>query len=434
MYLNVYVPPGTTSTSGKAVMFWIYGGNLAFGTGGLGYYDGTSFATNQDVIVVTPNYRTNGKSRPCSRAIMTAQPTANKRLFAVFGFPGAPQLKAPLQNPGYLDQRFALNWVQKNIKAFGGDPNKVTIFGESAGGYSVKQLIANPPSPLNFRGAIMESEAALNAGNGTASWEELAAGLGCDTTADQLKCVRSKPATQIKSYIEQNGLGFFPESDDSTQTTDVRPNFNARTAAKVPFMIGTNNDEIRVFSWLLGLDQPQPASIGVLLNFLFPNQPALQTTLEGIIGGKATYEESAAILTKFAFQCPASMLASFAHGKGYSVHRYLYDAAFPNEALFPDPGVWHSVEIPSVFGTYPEKNAIASATPRQRKVSSYMQTAWANFAKDPSGGPKLGWPELGNGNVQNLGGGKSTGGYTISASSIDQMCALFDPIIDGEGL
>lgn len=432
MYLNVYVPPGTTNSSGKAVMYWIFGGNLAFGTGGLDFYDGSVFATNQDVIVVTPNYRTNGKSRRYNRTIKPRQSAADRRLSTVFGFPGAPQLKAPFQNPGYLDQRFALDWVQKNIKAFGGDPAKVTIFGESAGGYSVKQLIANPPSPLSFRGAIMESEAALNSGNGTASWEELVFGIGCGSATDQLACVRSKPATQIQSYNQQAGLSYFPMSDGATQTTDVRPNINAGTAAKVPFMIGSNRDEIRVFSWLLGLDPEENASVATLLAYLFPTNPALQKTLSGLIGGRTAYEESATILTAFAFQCPAAMLATFAQGKGYKVHRYLYDAAFPNEALFPDPGVWHSVEIPSVFGTYPEKNAIGSATPRQRKVSSYMNTAWGNFAKKLQ--PGLGWPELGAGKVQNLGGGKSTGGYTIDASSIDQMCAVFNPIIAGEGL
>lgn len=62
MYLNVYVPPGTKRGDKKSVMFWLFGGNLQFGTGGLDFYDGTSFALNQDVIIVSPNYRTNGKS------------------------------------------------------------------------------------------------------------------------------------------------------------------------------------------------------------------------------------------------------------------------------------------------------------------------------------------------------------------------------------
>jgi len=95
------------------VLFWIYGGSLQFGNAGQPGYDGSSFAAFQDVIVVTTNYRTN-----------------------VFGFSNSPQIPAGQQNSGFLDQRKALEWVQGNIARFGGNPAGVTIFGESAGGYS----------------------------------------------------------------------------------------------------------------------------------------------------------------------------------------------------------------------------------------------------------------------------------------------------------
>ena len=113
LYLNLFAPALTNATAsdgGKAVMVWFFGGALQFGTGSLPGYDGTSFATNQDVILIAPNYRTN-----------------------VFGFPGEiPGVSEKERNLGFLDQRMALDWVQKNIKKFGGDPSKVTIFGESA--------------------------------------------------------------------------------------------------------------------------------------------------------------------------------------------------------------------------------------------------------------------------------------------------------------
>ena len=95
------------------MLFWIYGGSLQFGTAGQASYDGSSFAANQDVIVVTTNYRTN-----------------------VFGFSNSPQIPFGQQNSGFLDQRQALTWVSENIAQFGGNPSGVTIFGESAGGYS----------------------------------------------------------------------------------------------------------------------------------------------------------------------------------------------------------------------------------------------------------------------------------------------------------
>ncbi|KAJ6199271.1 carboxylesterase [Bipolaris maydis] len=101
LYVNVYTPAGVNSTSKKAVMFWIFGGNLAFGTGGLNYYDGSSLTINEDVVVVTINYRTN-----------------------IFGFSNSPEIPSGCQNSGFLDQRFAIQWVQDNIASFGGDPKQ----------------------------------------------------------------------------------------------------------------------------------------------------------------------------------------------------------------------------------------------------------------------------------------------------------------------
>lgn len=367
----------------------------------------------------------------------------------VFGFPGSPAIKAPNQNPGFLDQRFALQWVQKNIASFGGDPSRVTIFGESAGGYSVKQLLALPPSPLPFQAAIMQSEAALNGGNGTASWEELVALLGCSTTASEaakLKCVRSKPGTTIQNLIETKSLAFFPTEDGVTETTDVRPYFNDGTAAKVPFMIGTNQDEGRPFVYILGLDPDTSGSLSDALTIIGDalGLPALsgsspfKTALLNLFAHDPVYTSASTILTQFAFLCPASLLADLAQGKGYGVHRYLYNASFPNMDIYPDAGVWHSSEIPEVFGTYSPKNQYGAATAQQIKLSKFMQTAWANFAKHPATGPGEGWPELGGqGTAEKvfiLGANGATGGKTVTAASVDQSCVLFDPILNREGL
>lgn len=106
--LNVYVPQPAWKP--KPVMVWFYGGGLLYGSNSVEKYDGSFLAANNDVIVVVPNYRTN-----------------------VYGFSGSPQVPVTERNTGFLDQRLALDWVQRNIAAFGGDPAKVTIFGESAG-------------------------------------------------------------------------------------------------------------------------------------------------------------------------------------------------------------------------------------------------------------------------------------------------------------
>jgi len=202
-----------------------------FGTGGLDFYNGASIAVNQDVVLVTINYRTN-----------------------FFGFSNAPELPTGTQNAGFLDQRLALQWVQQNIAQFGGNPAKVTIFGESAGGYSVKQLLANPPSPLPFVAAIMESQQALDPFNGLAAYNRVVANVSCKGAPSELDCLRSVPVQTIKNFIEENLEFFGPVQEDGTSTADIRPSINAGTFAKVPILMGTNANEGRVFLSLVGLE------------------------------------------------------------------------------------------------------------------------------------------------------------------------------------
>ena len=162
LYLNVYAPATRATGCGRPVLFWIYGGSLQFGTAGTFVYNGSFFAAYEDVIVVTVNYRTN-----------------------VFGFPSSPELPPTGQNLGFLDQRAGLDWVQRNIAAFGGDPKKVTIFGESAGGFSVDSLLTSygPDSNPPFRAAILQSgQISFRASPPPVpfrSWHALAAGLNC---------------------------------------------------------------------------------------------------------------------------------------------------------------------------------------------------------------------------------------------------------------
>ncbi|MCJ1474787.1 hypothetical protein MMC13_003447 [Lambiella insularis] len=409
LYLNVFAPASPAPAAGRAVMFWIYGGNLQFGTAGILQYDGSSFATNQDVVVVTHNYRTN-----------------------VFGFSNSPQLPIDSQNAGFLDQRFALEWVQQNIKKFGGNPSKVTIFGESAGGYSVKQLLSVPPSPLNFRAAILESEAVSLAGSGPASWETLVAAVGCTAAASQIDCVRAVPATTIKSVIEHAALAFPPTVDNKTETGNVALAITSHTAAQVPFLIGTNAQEGRPLAAALGLDEP--LDVATFLNATIPGEPALQAAIAAtypLSVYQTPYFAISAIITDLEFLCPASALANLASISGYEVWRYYFNATFPNTQTFPDAGVYHSSEIAEVFGTYPT----AGATAQEVALSKYMQTAWASFAKRPTRGP--GWPKLGSRwdvDLGDLGPDGIFGEITIPQLTVDYICPLYAPIIAVEGL
>lgn len=160
LYLNIFVPQNATSSSKLPVLFSIYGGNLQSGSGSFAVYNGVPFAAHQNVIVVTPNYRV-----------------------GVFGFTPSPELDLEKRNPGFLDQRMALKWVYENIETFGGDPEAITLEGQSAGAYSVKQLWANPMEPVMFRGAIMQSQSLTAAVDG---WPALTQLLNCSTAYSPL--------------------------------------------------------------------------------------------------------------------------------------------------------------------------------------------------------------------------------------------------------
>ena len=232
LYLNVYTSPTVSKAPLKPVLFWVFGGNLQFGTASLDTYNGGFLATDNDVIVVTFNYRTN-----------------------IFGFSNSPELDVGMKNAGFLDRRLALQWVQQNIAAFGGDPKKVLLFGESAGGYSVKQLLASPPRPLPFAAAIMQSQQSGHTADSKRSWERVADHFGCHDRISHLRCLREVPALKLKDFIETHYVGFGPASDDGTSTMDVRKSIDSGAFAKVPIMIGTNANEARAFEAFIGLEQ-----------------------------------------------------------------------------------------------------------------------------------------------------------------------------------
>lgn len=112
-----------------------------------------------------------------------------------------------------------------------------------------------------------------------------------------------------------------------------------------------------------------------------------------------------------------------------TVWRYYYEGAFPNTQTFPEAGAYHSSEIPEVFGTY---GIAGNPTANEVSLSKYMQTAWANFAKNPSNGP--GWPQLSTGLVADLGGPSNPGGEnSILAAVLDAQCVVSDPWTQADG-
>lgn len=275
----------------------------------------------------------------------------------------------------------------------------------------------------------MESQAEVIFSDANTSWQKLVTRLNCSTASSQLACMRSKPATTIKDTIEMHRINFPPIVDHITYVSDVSPMITSKTFANVSFMIGTNANEGRIFSYDIGLG-PEPLGSANVTSFLettFPGQLELQALIAASYAiEEAPYLVVSDILTQLGFQCPAKKLSNLAVKNGHKVWRYYFDAPFPNLTPLPDLGVYHSSEIFEVFGTYYTENSTA----QQVALSRYMQTAWANFAKNPTNGP--GWAGLGSNSkdVANLGGDGNFGEVDITQESIDYKCPLYAAVID----
>jgi para-nitrobenzyl esterase len=227
LYLNVQRPATARPGERLPVFFWIHGGGLVNGSSN--QHDAGLIVRNAGVIVVTINYR-----------------------LGVFGYLAHPALTREAGQSGdygFLDQQAALRWVQRNIRAFGGDPRQVTIGGESAGGWSVCGHLTAPGSQGMFVRAIMQSgscatqplDAAETTGTG------IAAAAGCADVATAAQCLRDESTTELLdagstagSFLMVHGVPALPKApDDAVRAGDF---------ARVPIMIGANRDEGRTFT------------------------------------------------------------------------------------------------------------------------------------------------------------------------------------------
>ncbi|KAF2029590.1 alpha/beta-hydrolase, partial [Setomelanomma holmii] len=317
---------------------------------------------------------------------------------AVFGFPGSPELPLTGHNLGFLDQRFALDWVQRNIQAFGGDASKVTIFGESAGAFSIDAHLTSfgkddkPP----FRAAILQSgQYSYRSAPATSSvpaWNNLTAQLGCPGTySSNLTCVRAANGTTIQNIINVNSLIFNPVADNVTLVANPAARRLSGDIARVPVLGGTNAQEGRVFT--IGQNN---VSAFLQANFGGTAAAALIPAIAaaypiGSAGISNDYDANAAIVTDITFLCPQALWANATALIGIPTWRYYYNASFYNTQGYPDLGVYHASEIPLVFRTY---NRINSTT-QEYALSQYLQGTWARFARNPEAGP--GWNALGTG-------------------------------------
>lgn len=241
LYLNVWTP-AKRNTKNLPVLLYFYGGGNVAGDGSEPRYDGEAMS-QQGIVVVTCNYRLN-----------------------IFGFLTHPELsaEAPYKasgNYGMLDQNAALQWVQKNIAAFGGDPAKVTIAGESAGSIAVSCQMASPLSKNLIAGAIGESGAGINptmAPVPLAEAEQIGTGFVQQAGYKTIKELRALPARDIyEMYNESKRFGFPIVIDGYFLPKTLPEIFNAKEQAQVPLLLGWNSAEIPGMAFMQGMPYDQ---------------------------------------------------------------------------------------------------------------------------------------------------------------------------------
>jgi para-nitrobenzyl esterase len=379
LFLNVYAPADSTEKSKLPVMFWIHGGGYSSGASSEPRHNG-DFLPTKGVVLVTINYR-----------------------LGVFGFLAtadlAKEANGAAGNYGLLDMVAALEWVKANIKKFGGDPDNVTIFGESAGSFAVSTLMASPAARGLFQKGIGESGAAFSDVLPTDTLEAREKKDGDWVTslgAKSLKELRAMPTDKILDGVKSRGQGGFPPVIDGKLLTEpVADTYAAGKQAHIPLLAGWNGDE-GSFLAMRGMTAEQFKAMAA---GLFKERAA--EFLELYRGDTDAQALRAAIdYGSDSFIALGTWKWLEAHRKtGESpVYRYHFELAAPPSKFHPGSFVFHSDDIEYVFGTLDTRPG-AVWRPEDRKLSEQFMSYWTNFAKtgDPNGPGLPEWPKYGKG-------------------------------------
>lgn len=398
LYLNIWTP-AKRNTKNLPVLVYFFGGGFVAGDASEYRYDGESMA-KQGIVTVTVNYRLN-----------------------VFGFLAHPELsaEAPYQasgNYGLLDQQAALQWVQDNIAAFGGDPSKVTIAGESAGSISVSYQMASPLSKDLMAGAIGESGAGIHPTLPPVSLKE-AEQLGLDfakkagyPTLAELRQLSTREIYEI--YNESQRFGFPVVLDGYLLPKSLPEIFAARQQAQIPLLLGWNSAEIPGAALMQGQAYTEE-NYGATVKALYPkrHQEVLALYPQG---SPKEIEYSATALASDRFIAYSTWKWFDLHRKNsdQAVYRYLYSKLRPplrdanlvpglaggtveKDENAPEPpkavGAPHACEIEYCLGNLALVEDYAW-TPEDHQVSTLMQAFFANFIKtgNPNGEGLPEWP------------------------------------------
>jgi para-nitrobenzyl esterase len=421
LYLNVDTPQ---TGSGLPVMVWIHGGGFVLGEGTQtdGGTAGDLIARETDTVVVSMNYRLGPFGFLAHSALSQESP------------------RGASGNYGLMDQTAALQWVQQNIEAFGGDPNNVTIFGESAGAFSVCSHLASPRSAGLFHKAIIQSGSCerpwVELSRAQAQGDAFAAALGCgEAPEESLRCMREASAEDVLAALPPApNFGFspsvgptadwFPILDGDFFEEQPADSFASGDFNQVPTLLGFTRDEARLFVWLGELDPFSPLQV---------SEDSYEPLVARLLGGNAElaaeavleypiseFDGAAAALAALAtdtiFRCPGKLEAAklrqfvptylyqFDYEGGRSQLEFAIDLGFVDAELPSDRlGAFHGADIPYVFGYDPvlELNGMGlqvnSFEPGSDDGAVWrtMLGYWTRFAAtgDPNGPGAEAWPE-----------------------------------------
>jgi para-nitrobenzyl esterase len=392
LFLNVF-SPGCDEAK-RPVMVWIHGGGFSSGSSSIPWYDGSSLALRGDVVVATVNYR-----------------------LGALGFLWLGDLDPRYRSSGangLLDQAAALAWVNANIAGFGGDPDNVTIFGESAGAMSVSTLLALPAARGLFHRAIAQSGAASNTFTpeiASVITSRVMAKLGA-TTLGEVLAASAEAITEAAGSVEgalfadtsaiagPTGLALSmatqPVIDGEWLPMDPLVAVAAGEAADVPLLLGTNLDEWNLFRLMSpgSLDHPELLD---RLERVFGERHEVGDVYAAAMPEASPDELWSAVLTDSCFRIPALRLIEARMYGLAATWQYLFTWKSP--AFGGVLGSCHALEIPFVFGVLDNPGASiflgGDATDELRQLSGVMQDAWLAFARtgDPNVGELPEWPE-----------------------------------------
>jgi para-nitrobenzyl esterase len=390
LFLNVWTPEWPPK-HGLPVMVWLHGGNNEVGSGAQSMYNGVSL-TARGVVLVTTNYR-----------------------LGALGFFSHPELSAKSPhhssgNYGLLDQIAALRWVHDNIAHFGGDPQNVTLFGESAGAIDSAMLMTSPLTEGLFRRVISESGPAFDPPQTLSQAEAMGKAVGelapGEAHRTPLERLRALPAAEVEKLVEPFKV-HFAESftlDGWVLSQSPRDVFLNGSIHKVDLLIGLNGREYSGFRLMAKATTKSPGNqkddSPTLQDFLDAGRPCFGIWTKPVMAlyfGDILVRRAAGVdkaVGDIGFVCPVGAMAALTSDAGQRVYVYRFDRSVPGRGE-EELGAFHSLEVPFVFGALRDPTwHWMPFTPEDAALSNLIQTYWTNFAKsgDPNAQGLPNWP------------------------------------------